>query len=189
MAWTMAAVLGEQVGMEPALACLLSDITLDTHQPNKHLHPCWPWLAPCPGLPECGGGEGRDTEHQRGGCQSGAPAARALSAWVHSLLSCSEEASRRSAGRPPPPPAPPLHARHACCCCPADFGATHPTLPQTTPITTSPSRSRRNPQPHPQFVPIMGFECRGLEPIAYKPDVFIVRSKGGQTFEADLSEG
>ncbi|PSC76257.1 DUF866 domain-containing [Micractinium conductrix] len=40
-----------------------------------------------------------------------------------------------------------------------------------------------------KFVPIMGFECRGMEPIAFKPDVFIVKSRGGQTFEADLSEG
>lgn len=51
-----------------------------------------------------------------------------------------------------------------------------------------PPRNMPLPGP-PQFVPIMGFECRGLEPIAYKPDVFIVKSKGGQTFEADLSEG
>jgi hypothetical protein len=35
----------------------------------------------------------------------------------------------------------------------------------------------------------MGFECRGLEPVSYKPGMFIVKSKGGQTFEADLSEG
>lgn len=40
-----------------------------------------------------------------------------------------------------------------------------------------------------QFVPIMGFECRGLEPVSYQPETFIVKSKGGQTFEADLSEG
>ena len=40
-----------------------------------------------------------------------------------------------------------------------------------------------------QFVPMMGFECRGLEPVSYKPDVFIVKSRGGQIFEADLSEG
>ena len=36
---------------------------------------------------------------------------------------------------------------------------------------------------------MMGFECRGLEPISYKPDVFFVKSRGGQIFEADLSEG
>lgn len=42
---------------------------------------------------------------------------------------------------------------------------------------------------HPQFVPLMGFECRGLEPVSYQPGVFIVKSKGGATFEADLSEG
>lgn len=35
----------------------------------------------------------------------------------------------------------------------------------------------------------MGFECRGLEPVSYQPGVFIVKSRGGQTFEADLSEG
>jgi hypothetical protein len=35
----------------------------------------------------------------------------------------------------------------------------------------------------------MGFECRGLEPVSYQPETFIVKSKGGQTFEADLSEG
>lgn len=40
-----------------------------------------------------------------------------------------------------------------------------------------------------KFVPIMGFECRGLEPVSYQPETFIVKSKGGQTFEADLSEG
>ncbi|KAL4860038.1 hypothetical protein ACK3TF_000258 [Chlorella vulgaris] len=39
------------------------------------------------------------------------------------------------------------------------------------------------------FVPIMGFECRGLEPVSYQPETFLVKSKGGQTFEADLSEG
>ncbi|EFN57803.1 hypothetical protein CHLNCDRAFT_143180 [Chlorella variabilis] len=40
-----------------------------------------------------------------------------------------------------------------------------------------------------KFVPVMGFECRGLEPVSYQPGVFIVKSRGGQTFEADLSEG
>ncbi|PRW59434.1 DUF866 domain-containing [Chlorella sorokiniana] len=38
-------------------------------------------------------------------------------------------------------------------------------------------------------VPVMGFECRGLDLVSYKPGVFIVKSKGGATFEADLSEG
>ena len=41
----------------------------------------------------------------------------------------------------------------------------------------------------PQFGPVMGFECRGLELVGYKPDVFIVKSRSGQVFEADLSEG
>lgn len=40
-----------------------------------------------------------------------------------------------------------------------------------------------------QAVPIMGFECRGLEPVAYTPGVFIVKSKSGASYEADLSEG
>lgn len=40
-----------------------------------------------------------------------------------------------------------------------------------------------------QFVPMVAFECRGLEPVSYRPDVFIVKSKSGATFEADLSEG
>lgn len=35
----------------------------------------------------------------------------------------------------------------------------------------------------------MGFECRGLEPISYRPYLFVVKSRSGQTFEADLSEG
>lgn len=32
--------------------------------------------SPRPGLPECGGGQGRDERHQRGGCQPGAPRTR-----------------------------------------------------------------------------------------------------------------
>lgn len=40
-----------------------------------------------------------------------------------------------------------------------------------------------------KFVPVTGFECRGIEPIAYQPEMFIVKSKSGQIFEADLSDG
>eukprot|EP00201_Polytomella_parva_P015907 CAMPEP_0175067258 /NCGR_PEP_ID=MMETSP0052_2-20121109/16990_1 /TAXON_ID=51329 ORGANISM="Polytomella parva, Strain SAG 63-3" /NCGR_SAMPLE_ID=MMETSP0052_2 /ASSEMBLY_ACC=CAM_ASM_000194 /LENGTH=164 /DNA_ID=CAMNT_0016334103 /DNA_START=64 /DNA_END=558 /DNA_ORIENTATION=- len=41
------------------------------------------------------------------------------------------------------------------------------------------------------FVPVMAFECRGLEPITFNPlgDQWIVTSKGGKVFEnVDLSE-
>ena len=41
-----------------------------------------------------------------------------------------------------------------------------------------------------QFVPIVGFECRGLEPIKWHPrEDFIVESEGGALFEeVDLSD-
>ena len=41
----------------------------------------------------------------------------------------------------------------------------------------------------PQWVPVMGFDCRGLEPISCKLGEFLVKSTGGGTFEADLEEG
>eukprot|EP00210_Caulerpa_lentillifera_P001403 g1348.t1 len=41
-----------------------------------------------------------------------------------------------------------------------------------------------------EFVPLIGFECRGLEPVEFRPGVgFIVEGTGGQTWEeVDLSE-
>ncbi|GMH39908.1 hypothetical protein BSKO_07812 [Bryopsis sp. KO-2023] len=41
-----------------------------------------------------------------------------------------------------------------------------------------------------EFVPMIGFECRGVEPIAYRPeDGFLVESTGGKRFEdVDISE-
>lgn len=40
------------------------------------------------------------------------------------------------------------------------------------------------------FVPIVAFECRGLEPIGFQPeDEFLVQSNSGQKFDSvDLSE-
>lgn len=40
------------------------------------------------------------------------------------------------------------------------------------------------------FVPMIGFECRGVEPIDFRPeDGFVAESTGGKTFEGvDLSE-
>lgn len=35
----------------------------------------------------------------------------------------------------------------------------------------------------------MCLPCSPLPQVSYKPGVFIVKSKGGATFEADLSEG
>eukprot|EP00882_Tetradesmus_deserticola_P007366 GHRQ01007760.1.p2 GENE.GHRQ01007760.1~~GHRQ01007760.1.p2 ORF type:complete len:163 (+),score=60.18 GHRQ01007760.1:249-737(+) len=41
-----------------------------------------------------------------------------------------------------------------------------------------------------KFVPVMAFECRGIEPTAFHPeDGFVVTSKGGKVFDdVDLSE-
>ena len=39
------------------------------------------------------------------------------------------------------------------------------------------------------WVPVMGFECRGLEPVSARLGEFAVRSSGGATFVADLEEG
>ncbi|CAM9359797.1 unnamed protein product [Discosporangium mesarthrocarpum] len=42
-----------------------------------------------------------------------------------------------------------------------------------------------------EFVPILAFDCRGLEPVAWHPSTdFTVTSEGGEVFErVDLSEG
>lgn len=77
-------------------------------------------------------------------------------------------------------------ARAPCSLICSPFAAIFESLQEASHLLTSPSPL---PLRASQFVPVMGFECRGLEPVSYRPDVFIVKSKGGQTFEADLSEG
>lgn len=47
-----------------------------------------------------------------------------------------------------------------------------------------------NAEDNEKFVPLVGFECRGLEPVEFRPGVgFIVEGTGGQIWEdVDMSE-